>query len=80
MTLIVMEASRKVLGRTENNFFPPMFSIYTEPGNVSRGHCAFDRPFIVLTETKFSKRHIPVWARYSPLRTRVEAHANTLSP
>jgi hypothetical protein len=27
-----------------------------------------DRPFIVLTETKFSKRHIPVWARYSPLR------------
>jgi hypothetical protein len=39
-----------------------------------------DRPFIVLTETKFSKRHIPVWARYSPLRTRVEAHANTLSP
>ena len=40
----------------------------------------FVRPFIVLTETKFSKRHIPVWARYSPLRTRVEAHANTLSP
>jgi hypothetical protein len=39
-----------------------------------------DRPFIVLTETKLSKRHIPVWARYSPLRTRVEAHANTLSP
>ena len=39
-----------------------------------------DRPFIVLTETKFCKRHIPVWARYSPLRTRVEAHANTLSP
>jgi hypothetical protein len=41
---------------------------------------SIDRPFIVLTETKFSKRHIPVWARYSPLRTRVEAHANTLSP
>ena len=39
-----------------------------------------DRPFIVLTETKPSKRHIPVWARYSPLRTRVEAYANTLSP
>ena len=39
-----------------------------------------DRPFIVLAETKPSKRHIPVWARYSPLRTRVEAHANTLSP
>ena len=38
------------------------------------------RPFIVLTETKPSKRHIPVWDRYSPLRTRVEAHANTLSP
>ena len=39
-----------------------------------------DDPFIVLTETKFSIRYIPVWARYSPLRTRVEAHANTLSP
>ncbi len=26
-----------------------------------------DRPFIVLAETKPSKRHIPVWARYSPL-------------
>ena len=39
-----------------------------------------DRPFIVLAETKPSKRHIPVWARYSPLRTRVEAHANTFSP
>ena len=25
-----------------------------------------DRPFIVLAETKPSKRHIPVWARYSP--------------
>jgi hypothetical protein len=42
--------------------------------------CHDDRPFIVLTETKTSNRHIPVWARYSPLRTRVEAHANTLSP
>ena len=41
---------------------------------------AIDRPFIVLTETKSSYRHIPVWARYSPHRTRVEAHANTLSP
>jgi hypothetical protein len=39
-----------------------------------------DDPFIVLTETKFSIRYIPVWARYSPLRTRVEAHAITLSP
>ncbi len=39
-----------------------------------------DDPFIVLTETKFSgcivltetkpsNRHIPVWARYPPLRT-----------
>ncbi len=37
---------------------------------------SIDRPFIVLTETKPSKRHIPVWARYSPLRTRVEAHAS----
>jgi len=36
-----------------------------------------DDPFIVLTETKFSIRYIPVWARYSPLRTRVE---HMLSP
>ena len=27
-----------------------------------------DDPFIVLTETKFSIRYIPVWARYSPCR------------
>ncbi len=42
-----------------------------------------DHPFIVLTETKFSLRYIPVWARYSPLRTRVEkkkAHAIMLLP
>jgi hypothetical protein len=39
-----------------------------------------DDPFIVLTETKFSICYIPVWARYSPLRTRVKAHAITLSP
>jgi hypothetical protein len=35
-----------------------------EPTNSSQDD---DRPFIVLTETKLSKRHIPVWARYSPL-------------
>jgi hypothetical protein len=39
-----------------------------------------DDPFIVLTETKFRIRYIPVWARYSPLRPRVEARAITLSP
>ncbi len=27
---------------------------------------AINQPFIVLTETKFSYRYIPVWARYSP--------------
>ena len=43
-------------------------------------HRSINQPFIVLTETKFSYRYIPVWARYSPHRTRVEAHANTLSP
>ena len=26
------------------------------------GHSSVDRPFIVLTETKSSYRHIPVWA------------------
>ena len=31
-----------------------------------------DPPFIVLTETKFRIRCIPVWDRYSPHRTRVE--------
>jgi hypothetical protein len=36
-----------------------------------------DDPFIVLTETKFSIRYIPVWARYSPLRTRVKADKST---
>jgi hypothetical protein len=41
---------------------------------------SINQPFIVLTETKFSYRYIPVWARYSPHRTRVEAHANMLSP
>jgi hypothetical protein len=48
----------------------------------SRVKCgrAIDRPFIVLTDAKSSYRHIPVWARYSPHRTRVEAHTNTLSP
>ena len=30
-----------------------------------------DRPFIVLTETKPSKCHIPAWARYSPLENPV---------
>jgi hypothetical protein len=30
-----------------------------------------DTPFIVLTETKFSFRCIPVWDHYSPYRTRV---------
>ena len=27
---------------------------------------SINQPFIVLTETKFSYRYIPVWARYSP--------------
>ena len=41
-----------------------------------------DPSFIVLTETKFSFRCIPVWDRYSPHRTRVEkkTHVIMLSP
>ncbi len=41
-----------------------------------------DRSFIVLTETKFSFRCIPVWDRYSPHLTRVEkkTHVIMLSP
>jgi hypothetical protein len=35
-----------------------------------------DDPFIVLTETKFSICYIPVWARYSPLRTRINIHVH----
>ena len=41
---------------------------------------SINQPFIVLTETTFSYRYIPVWVRYSPHWTRVEAHANMLSP
>jgi hypothetical protein len=56
-----------------------LFLILISVGLGGLGGGAFshmiDRPFIVLAETKPSKRHIPVWARYSPLRTRVEAHA-----
>ena len=37
----------------------PLLSI--EPLRLS-----INQPFIVLTETKFSYRYIPVWARYSP--------------
>jgi hypothetical protein len=54
--------------------------------DFSTGHAAHvfvdDHPFIVLTETKFSLCCIPVWVRYSPLRTRVEkkTYAITLSP
>ena len=39
---------------------------------ISSAHMHDDPPFIVLTETKFSFRCIPVWDRYSPHRTRVE--------
>ena len=31
---------------------------------------SINQPFIVLTETKFSYRYIPVWARYSPTEGR----------
>jgi hypothetical protein len=45
---------------------------------------SYDDPsFIVLTETKFSFRCIPVWDRHSPHRTRVEkkkTHVIMLSP
>jgi hypothetical protein len=46
----------------------------------SGGELVNDCPFIVLSEIKTSNLHIPVWARYSPLRTRVEAHALLQSP
>ena len=58
----------------------PEFSVCADGGAPTVLAFADDPPFIVLTETKFSIRYIPVWARYSPLRTRVEAHAITLSP
>ena len=51
-----------------------------KPRSSIFGFRSINQLFIVLTETKFSYRYIPVWARYSPHRTRVEAHANMLSP
>ena len=61
-----------------------VFGQFLVRGALVRSGCAAgaynNQPFIVLTETKFSYRYIPVWARYSPHRTRVEAHANMLSP
>jgi hypothetical protein len=39
---------------------------------ITAGGTGDDPSFIVLTETKFSFRCIPVWDRYSPHRTRVE--------
>ena len=64
---------------------PDVAASYNGIGNVyySQGQyerASINQPFIVLTETKFSYRYIPVWARYSPHRTRVEAHANMHSP
>jgi hypothetical protein len=59
------------------NFFLPSLK-GVSPADLALA--SINQPFIVLTETKFSYRYIPVWARYSPHRTRVEAHANMLSP
>jgi hypothetical protein len=67
-----MELGSVTLKRVGFFCFPLKHSTHTDLDD--------DDPFIVLTETKFSIRYIPVWARYSPLRTRVEAHAITLSP
>jgi hypothetical protein len=41
---------------------------------------SINQPFIVLTETKFSYRHIPVWARYSPHIEDLEALEYELRP
>jgi hypothetical protein len=50
-----------------------MFTIINACNMRSGAAYAADDPsFIVLTETKFSFRCIPVWDRYSPHRTRVE--------
>jgi len=72
----VHAAQTRVCWRAQSTVDSLFFiDVPTNPGPRS-----IDRPFMVLTETKSSNRHIPVWARYSPHRTRVEAHANTLSP
>ena len=48
-------------------------SVSEQEALVQVPHREHDDPsFIVLTETKFSFRCIPVWDRYSPHRTRVE--------
>ena len=70
--VIVCKRNNTYIG---SNNTRPVGSNNTRPRN-----CNDDQPFIVLTETKTSNRYIPVWARYSPLRNRVEAHAITLSP
>ena len=51
---------------------PRVISLCNEIGSLLDSQVLYaasesiDRPFIVLTETKSSYRHIPVWARYSP--------------
>jgi hypothetical protein len=39
-----------------------------------------DDLLLFLQKQNFACRHIPVWARHSPLRTRVKAHVMMLSP
>ena len=45
-----------------------ILGLFTQVGSSNAQ--SIDRLFIVLIETKPSKRHIPVWARYSPLSRR----------
>ena len=47
-------------------------------GTTSRLSAYDDCPFIVLAETKPSKRHIPVWARYSPLNPQMSFHTDEM--
>jgi HSP90 family molecular chaperone len=75
-----MEKWRAEMEKTVRTVELKEAQLRTQILGTAEGLVSINQPFIVLTETKFSYRYIPVWARYSPHRTRVEAHANMLSP
>jgi hypothetical protein len=66
----VASASRMILAACDDRMREFLQKLGTAPNRLVEHKVGGgdDRPFIVLAETKPSKRHIPVWARYSPLR------------
>ena len=79
MRKMVFAAAVGIQDGTLSNLAQPLVRIALKLFMLLRAHRAAhagpgddDPSFIVLTETKFSFRCIPVWDRYSPHRTRVE--------